>query len=53
MQMPESPDEELQELRHEPLPGYSQKFLMVFVAAGIWLAILVVWGLKLGIYIGH
>ena len=53
MKKPESPDEELQELRHEPLPGYSTKFSMMFAVTGIWLAILVAWGLKLGIYIGR
>jgi len=53
MKQPDNPDEELQELKHEPWPGYPEKFFMVFVATGIWLAILLVWGLKLGIYIGH
>jgi len=52
MKKPDSPDEELQELRHEPWPGYSEKFSMVFVLTAIWLAILIVWGVNLGTYLG-
>ena len=52
MTKPESPDEELQELRHEPGPGYSEKFFIVLALTGVWLAILIVWGMNLGTYIG-
>ncbi|MFT4586804.1 MAG: hypothetical protein ACI9VS_000525 [Candidatus Binatia bacterium] len=53
MKTPDNPDEELQELKHEPWPGYSEKFFWVFAVTGVWLALLVIWGMKLGIYIGH
>lgn len=53
MKKPDNPDEELQELKHEPWSGYSQTFFWVFAVTGAWLALLVIWGMKLGIYIGH
>ena len=53
MNAPESPKEELKELRHEPWPGYAKKFVVVFAVTGLWLLVILVWGVKLGVYVGH
>lgn len=48
-----TPNGELKELAHEPWPGYSEKFLIVFAVTVFWLLVIFAWGAYVGVEAGH
>ncbi len=50
---PHDSDKPLQELKHDPWPGFPRIFAIVFAVAAVWLTAVFVWGSYVGQVAGH